>query len=186
MGPILELRKVAPDHLPDSGAGDPQVLRITPPVNPAGSGLQATEPKPWESFLVRMTLSWLVFVVPFFVLADIFKLAQQVLWLRAGALLALVAILALSAWWSARPLLALSQIVAAIESGDLTLRAVPGGSAETRRLAHAVNQLLDDLAIELPRIRNQASKSAGRLAVSAERIGAVTTCLLYTSDAADE
>jgi methyl-accepting chemotaxis protein len=129
-----------------------------------------------------MALSWLVVLVPFFVLADIFKLAQGGLWLVAGALLVLVAILALSTWWTARPVLALSQVVAAIESGDLTSRAVPRGGGETRRLAHAVNGLLDDLAIELPRIRNQASKTAGRLAVSAERLGTATSEQIVAAD----
>ena len=182
MSPILELRKVAPDRLPGSGPGDPQVLRITPPVHPAGSGLPTTEPKPWDSFLLRMTVSWLVVLVPFFVLAGIFKLAQGGLWLGAGTLLVLVAILALSTWWTARPVLALSQVVAAIESGDLTSRAVPHGGGETRRLAHAVNGLLDDLAIELPRIRKQATRTADRLAVSAERLGKVTSEQIVAAD----
>jgi methyl-accepting chemotaxis protein len=182
LSPIVELRKPAPDHLPGSGAGDPQALRITPPAYPADSGLQNTEPKPWDSFLLRMILSWLVVLVPFFALADIFNLAQGGLWLGAGALLVLVAILALSTWWSARPVLGLSQVVAAIESGDLTLRAVPGGGGETRRLAHAVNGLLDDLAIELPRIRSQASKTADRLAVSAERLGKATSEQIVAAD----
>jgi methyl-accepting chemotaxis protein len=182
LSPIVELRKLAPDRLPGSGAGDPQVLRITPSTYPADSGLQTTEPKPWDSFLLRMALSWLVVLVPFFVLADIFNLAQRGLWLGAGALLVLVAILALSTWWTARPVLALSQVVAAIESGDMTSRVVPHGGGETRRLAHAVNGLLDEFAIELPRIRNQASKTADRLAVSAERLGQATSEQIVATD----
>jgi methyl-accepting chemotaxis protein len=129
-----------------------------------------------------MTLAWLVVLVPFFVLADIFKLAQGGLWLEAGSLFVLVAILTLSTWWSARPVLALSQVVAAIESGDLALRAVAGGGGETRRLAQAVNGLLDELAIELPRIRKQASKTADRLTVSAERLGTVTFEQILAAD----
>jgi methyl-accepting chemotaxis protein len=182
LSPIVELRRIAPDHLPGSGAGDSQVLRITPLAYAADPGLQATEPRPWDSFLLRLTLSWLVVLVPFFVLADIFKLAQGGPWLGAGTLLVLVAILALSTWWTAQPVLALSQVVAAIESGDLTSRALPHGGGETRRLAHAVNGLLDDLAIELPRIRKQASRTADRLAVSAERLGKVTSEQIVAAD----
>jgi methyl-accepting chemotaxis protein len=89
-------------------------------------------------------------------------------------LLLLAGIMALSTWWNARPVLALSAVATAIESGDLSVRAVPGGGGQTRRLAHAVNRLLDHLAIELPRIRNQATETSGRLAVSAQRLGTAT------------
>jgi methyl-accepting chemotaxis protein len=89
-------------------------------------------------------------------------------------LLTLVAVLALSMWWIARPVLALSRVAAAIDSGDLSSRAVPGGGGETRRLAHTVNRLLDRLVTELPRLRGQAGESAGRLAVSAELLGTAT------------
>jgi methyl-accepting chemotaxis protein len=174
VGPIVELRKPTLDSLQSSAAGDPHVLRVTPPADLTGSGLQTAEPKPWDSFLLRMTLSWLVVLVPFLVLADVFNLAQQGLWLEIVALLLLVGILALSTWWSARPVLALSVVATAVESGDLSVRAIPGGGGQTRRLAHAINGLLDDLAIELPRFRNQATETAGRLAVSAGRLGAAT------------
>jgi methyl-accepting chemotaxis protein-2 (aspartate sensor receptor) len=136
--------------------------------------LEIAEQKPWDSFVLRVILSSLVVLVPFFVLADLFNLAQGGFWLGAGALLLLAGILALSTWWSARPVLALSRVAAAIESGDLSLRAVPGGGGETRRLAATINSLLDRIVVELPRLRGQASESSHRLAVSVELLGSAT------------
>jgi methyl-accepting chemotaxis protein len=130
--------------------------------------------KPWDSFLVRMILGWLVVLVPFFVLAALFNLAQQGFWPGVGALLVLAALLALSTWWIARPMLALSRVAAAIESGDLSVRAVPAGGGETRRLADTVNRLLERIVTELPRLRGQASESTRRLAVSVELLGTAT------------
>jgi methyl-accepting chemotaxis protein len=174
VSPNVELRKLGPDRLPGTDAGDPQLLRITPPPHPDDAALATTEPKPWDSFLLRMTLSWLVVLLPFFVLASLLNLAQLGFWLELGTLLLLAGILALSTWWSARPVLALSRVAAAIESGDLSQRAVPGGGGETRRLARTINSLLDRIVIELPRLRGQANESSHRLAVSVELLGAAT------------
>jgi methyl-accepting chemotaxis protein len=174
VSPIVELRKLAPDRLPSSGSDDPHVLSIARPSDPDDSGLEITEHRPWDSLFVRLILSSLVVVVPFFVLAALFNLSQLALWLEVGTLVLLVAILALTARWITRPLLALSRVAAAIESGDLSLRAVPGGGGETRRLAHAVNGLLDRIVMELPRLRGHADESIRRLAASAELLGTVT------------
>jgi methyl-accepting chemotaxis protein len=133
-----------------------------------------TDLKPWDSFFVRMILGWLVVLLPFFVLAAVFNVAQQGFWPRVGALLVLAALLALSTWWIARPVLALSRVAAAIESGDLSLRAVPAGGGETRRLADMVNRLLERIVTELPPLRGQAGESTRRLAVSVELLGAAT------------
>jgi methyl-accepting chemotaxis protein len=127
--------------------------------------------KPWDSFLVRMILGWLVVLVPFFVLAVLFNLAQLGIVPGVGAFLLLAALLALSSWWIARPVLALARVAAAIESGDLSVRAVPGGGGETRRLGNTLNRLLDRVVTELPRLRGQASESTRRLAVSVELLG---------------
>jgi methyl-accepting chemotaxis protein len=173
VSPIVEFRKPAPVPLPNRGAGDPHLLRIAPlPQADPGSGM--TDLKPWDSFFVRMILGWLVVLVPFFVLAALFNLAQLGWGPGVGALLVLAALLALSTWWIARPVLALSRVASAIESGNLSLRAVPGGGGETRRLANTINRLLDRLVMELPRLRGQASESADRLAVSADLLGAAT------------
>jgi len=172
MSPIVELRRPAPARPPSSSAGDLK-LRIAAP-HQDDSELGRGQDKPWDSFLLRLMLSSLAVVLPFFVLAAVFNLAQRGLWPGVGALLVLVGFLALCAWWSARPVLALSGVAAAIESGDLSLRAVPSGGGQTRRLAHAVNGLLDRLVMELPRLRVQASASAGRLAVTAQLLGTAT------------
>jgi methyl-accepting chemotaxis protein len=173
VSPIVEFRKLAPVPLPNRAAGDPPLLRISPlPQSDPGSGM--TGLKPWDSFFVRMILGWLVVLVPFFVLAALFNLAQLGWGPGVGALLVLAALLALSTWWIARPVLALSRLATAIESGDLSLRAAPGGGGETRRLACTVNRLLDRLVMELPRLRGQASESADRLALSADLLGAAT------------
>jgi methyl-accepting chemotaxis protein len=124
---------------------------------------------------VWMILGWLVVLVPFFALAAVFNLAQQGFWPGVGAALGLATLLALSTWWIAQPVRALSRVATAIESGDMSLRAVPGGGGETRRLANTVNRLLDRLVMELPRLRGQASESADRLTASVELLGAATT-----------
>jgi methyl-accepting chemotaxis protein len=121
-----------------------------------------------------MTLSWVVVLVPFLVLAAVLNLAQGGFWVAVGALLVLVGILALSTWWSVVPVHALSQVAAAIDSGDLSVRAIPGGVGETRRLARTINRLLDRIVIELPRLRGQASESSHRLAASLELLGTAT------------
>jgi methyl-accepting chemotaxis protein len=170
----VELESPQANGLDRNLAPELRVLRPTEQVNPLGDPNVSQQLNPWDSFFLRMTLSWLVVLVPFFVLAGVFNLAQQGLWLEIVALLLLVGIMALSTWWNARPVLALSAVATAIESGDLSVRAVPGGGGQTRRLAHAVNRLLDHLAIELPRIRTQATETSGRLAVSAQRLGTAT------------
>jgi len=149
-------------------------------LRPTDSDFQTDSPdlpehqNPWDSFFLRLILSSLVVVLPLFVLAAVFNFTQLGFWLEVGTLLLLVAILALSTWWIARPVLALSRLAAAIESGDLSVRAVPGGGGETRRLANTVNRLLDRIVIELPRLRGQASESTRRLAVSVELLGTAT------------
>jgi methyl-accepting chemotaxis protein len=170
----VELESPQANGIDRNVAPELRVLRPTEQVNPLGDPNVSQQLNPWDSFFLRMTLSWLVVLVPFFVLAGVFNLAQQGLWLEIVALLLLVGIMALSTWWNARPVLALSAVATAIESGDLSVRAVPGGGGQTRRLAHAVNRLLDHLAIELPRIRTQATETSGRLAVSAQRLGTAT------------
>ncbi len=172
MSPIVELRRPAPARPPSSGAGDLKLRIAAAPED--DSDLGRSQDKPWDSFFLRLMLSSLAVVLPFFVLAAVFNLAQRGLWPGVGALLVLVGFLALCAWWSARPVLALSGVAAAIESGDLSLRAVPSGGRQTRRLAHAVNGLLDRLVSELARLRVQASASAGRLAVTAQVLGTAT------------
>jgi methyl-accepting chemotaxis protein len=130
--------------------------------------------KPWDSFFVWMLLSSFVVAIPFFALAAFFNVAQWGLWIVLGAMVVLVGILAVSTWLAARPVLALTRAAAGIESGDLSWRAIPGGSGETRQLALMFNGLLDTIAIEMPRLRSEASESANRLSLSAANLAATT------------
>src|SRR5260370_14937167 len=174
VSPIVEVRKAGLVPLPNRGADDPQMLRIAP-LPPDGPASMTANLKPWDSFLVRMILGWFVVLVPFFVLAALFNMPQQGLWPDVGALLLLAALLALSTWWVTRPVLALSRVAAAIESGDLSLRAVPAGGGENQRLALAVNRLLERIVTELPRLRGPASESTRRLSVSVELLRTAPT-----------
>jgi methyl-accepting chemotaxis protein len=89
-------------------------------------------------------------------------------WWELATLFALVALLALSTWLAARPLLELSRAVQDFQSGDLAARAVPSGGPETRRLAMTFNAIAERFATDLPQLRGQATNSAIRLSVSAE------------------
>jgi methyl-accepting chemotaxis protein len=116
----------------------------------------------------------LLVILPFLAIAAFFNLAQQGWWWEIGSVLLLVALLASATWFTARPVLALSRTAAAIESGDLSSRAVPSGGAETRRLALTFNAVLDRFTNELPRLQGAASESAKRLSVSAEQLASAT------------
>jgi methyl-accepting chemotaxis protein len=170
----VELERPLGKGLDRDVASNLRVLRPTDSDFQMDSPNLPDQQRPWDSFFLRMILSSLVVVLPLFVLVALFNFAQLGFWLEGGTLLLLVAILALSTWWIARPVLAISRVAAAIESGDLSLRAVPGGGGETRRLAHTVNGLLDLIVTELPRLRGQDSEFTHRLAVSVELLDNAT------------
>jgi methyl-accepting chemotaxis protein len=134
----------------------------------------ARDGKPWDSFFVWLLLGSLFVILPFFALDAVFNVAHWGFWAVMGTLVVLISFLTLSAWLLARPVLALSRSAAEVESGDLTARAVPGGGGQIRRLAETFNDLLDQLVIELPRLRREASDSASTLSVSAEQLVAAT------------
>ena len=129
----------------------------------------APRSKPWDSFFVHLFVSSLVVVLPAIVLASFFNLAQSWLWLGVGSML-VVAILALSTWMAARPVLELSRAAAVVDGGDLRARAVPGGGAQTRRLAMTFNATLDRVVSDQRRIQREAGELALQLAVSAEQL----------------
>jgi methyl-accepting chemotaxis protein len=135
--------------------------------------------RPWDSFFVWLLLSSLFAVLPFFALDAIFNLAHLGFWIGAGSVAVLIAFLTFSAWLMARPVQKLSHSAADIVSGDLTSRAAPSGGGQTRRLAEIFNTLLDQLVLELPRQRREASDSATRLSVSAEQLVTATAKQLY-------
>ena len=61
-------------------------------------------------------LSLLVIVLPLFVVGAFLKSTQLGLWFDIGMMLVLVAILAVAAWWLARPVVALARVASG--SGD--------------------------------------------------------------------
>jgi methyl-accepting chemotaxis protein len=95
-------------------------------------------------------------------------------WLGIGAMCALIALLALATWLTARPVMALSRAAADIQSGDLTARAIAGGGGETRRLAETFNAMVDRTVVEGPRILGEAAAAATRLSIAAEQLSAAT------------
>jgi methyl-accepting chemotaxis protein len=128
----------------------------------------------WDSFFVWMLSASLAVVLPFFILATFFNLAQWGFWIGIGTMVVLIAVITLSTWWIVRPVLALARAAAAVGSGDLSSRAVPSGGGDTRLVAMTFNSLLDHLVHEMPRLRSDASESAGRLSVSAEQLATAT------------
>jgi methyl-accepting chemotaxis protein len=114
-----------------------------------------------------MLASSLVVTAPFFVLAAVFNLGT---WLSLGALLAAAVLLALSTWWTTRPVGALWRAAEAVESGDYSARAEPAGSADTRRLATTFNMLLDRIDEDMTRARLDGSEAAATISASANRI----------------
>jgi methyl-accepting chemotaxis protein len=140
----------------------------------AGPVLPELARQPWDSFFVWMLVSSLVVALPFFVFAAFFNLAQWGLWPAIALTLALGAILALSTWWIARPVLALARAAASVQSGNVSSRAVPSGGGQTRRLAMTFNALVDRLVVDLPRLRREGAESATRLTMSAERLATAT------------
>ncbi|HEY1161821.1 MAG TPA: HAMP domain-containing methyl-accepting chemotaxis protein [Candidatus Dormibacteraeota bacterium] len=126
--------------------------------------------KPWDSFFLLTVGASLVVVIPFFVLLAFFDAARLGSWVGIGALLAIVGLLTLSTWLTARPVLALSRAAADVQSGDSVAHAVPGGGLETRRLAVIFNSMVDRVFNELPRLLGEAAAFTKRLSASAEQL----------------
>ena len=119
-------------------------------------------------------MSLLVMVLPVFAIASALNLFQGGLWVDIGMMLVLVAILTLSAWWIARPVVELSRATSHVESGDLSARALPIGGRQTRDLAFSINAILDRIAAELPRLHRDASDSATKLSISADQLASAS------------
>lgn len=169
----MELKRLAETTAAHGAATRLEVLHPAVWDRPADR-IDLPEQQPWDSLFLWSLASSLAVVLPFFVAAAFFNLAQWGFWLGIGSMLLLIAIVALSTWLIVRPVLSISRAVDGVESGDLSLRAVPGGGGETRRLALTFNRLLDRLTLELPRIHGEATDFAARLSVSAEHLAAAT------------
>ncbi len=159
--------------IPRQAATNLRVLKL-PAADPRPDRVVLAGRKPWDSFFAWMLIGSLVVVLPFFVVAAFFDLAQWGFRIQVAATLALIGLLALATWWTARPVAALSQAANAVESGDFSSRAVAGGGGDTRRLAMTFNMLVDRLVLDLPRLRGEGAETAGRITVSAERLAAAT------------
>jgi methyl-accepting chemotaxis protein len=156
-------------------AGTPTILRVvTPPEGAIESSPSLPRPRPWDGYFVWALAGSLVVILPFLALAAYFNLAQRGVWFELGSVVVLVVILALVTWFTARPVLGLSDAAAGIDSGDLSSRAVPSGGGQTRRLAMTFNGVLDRFVNELPRLRGDASQSAARVSASAEKLATAT------------
>jgi methyl-accepting chemotaxis protein len=160
---------------PPRSGEDTNVVVLRPRTSePRVARVRVRNLRPWDSFFVWMLGASLGVILPFFILTAFFSPATLGSVLGVGALLALVGLLVLSTWLIARPVLSLSRAAADVESGDLTIRAAPGGGGETRRLAATFNAMVDRIAIELPRLRGAESDSATRLSVVAEQLATAT------------
>jgi methyl-accepting chemotaxis protein len=69
-----------------------------------------------------------------------------------------------------RPVAAMARAAGAVDSGDLSARAVPAGGADTRLLATTFNTLVDRLDGDLARKRPEASDAAAQISASADRV----------------
>jgi methyl-accepting chemotaxis protein-2 (aspartate sensor receptor) len=118
---------------------------------------------------LRTFIGSIVVTAPFFLIAALINVG---LWLSLGARLVLAAVLALVAWWMTRPVAALARAARAVESGDLSARAVPAGGADTRLLATTFNAFVDRLDGDVARKRPDASETAARIDASADRVAA--------------
>ncbi|HXC79095.1 MAG TPA: HAMP domain-containing methyl-accepting chemotaxis protein [Candidatus Acidoferrum sp.] len=163
----MELRKRRPVSEP--GIADVVALKVAPLPRPEVAAI-----KPWESFFAWALGASLVAVLPFFALAA-FEPRLLTSIPAIGAAIALVGLLALAAWWTSRPVMALSRAASEIQSGLVAVRAVPGGGGETRRLAETFNAMVDAIVDEAPRILSQAGIAATRLAAAAQQLSVATS-----------
>ncbi len=151
-----------------------RVLRLPAPIPVPETAVAAAGLKPWDSLFAWTLASSLLAALPVLVLAVYFNLAQWGFWAVLSASLALVALLALAAWWVARPVQSLSYASETFESGDPFSRAQLQGGGETRRLATTFNTLINRVAIDMPRLRVEESAIALRISQSAARLSAAT------------
>jgi methyl-accepting chemotaxis protein len=83
--------------------------------------------------------------------------------------------LAVAAWFSARPVAALSDAAAAVQAGNRAAYAVPGGGGQMQRLTETFNQMVDSIVDEGPRMLAAAGDAASRVAVAAQQLSLATS-----------
>ncbi|HYL06952.1 MAG TPA: methyl-accepting chemotaxis protein [Candidatus Udaeobacter sp.] len=171
----MALEKPAP-NLVDGGASSAvRVLQLTP-IRPADGLLRVPQERLWNSFFARMLIGLLAVALPFFIIAGLvpnllapFGIGPQIV-----AVALLIGVAGLTARFMIRPVLALSQAAARVESGDLSVRVSPAGSAEIRVLGRAFNSMLERLAGIQVRIRDEVVDAASRLALAAQELAGAT------------
>ena len=163
--------------LPVPGVTPRPTLRVVEaaPLDP-DAGEEGKRRRVWDSLFVRIAVSSLAVGVPFLIIAG---LVPHVLgtWgagLQVGGIVLLVATSAVVARFTIRPIFALLEAAARGESGDLSARVVPGGSAEMRQLGHTFNAMLERLTGVLSRLRGEVAETAAHLSVVAEQLAGAT------------
>jgi methyl-accepting chemotaxis protein len=181
-----------PAAVPDvQGATTLQVLRIAGPDHHASQSTVTVRHR-WARLIARMLASMVVVAVPFFVIAGLRPTLLEG-WGVAVEMLAaalLIGIAAAVAGLTIRPMIALSRAAARVESGDLSVRVVPGGSVETRLFGQRFNAMVERLAGMKLQLRREVSESAARLSAVAEQLAGVTmdqtTAATETSSSMEE
>lgn len=142
---------------------------------------ESTEPalarqRVWDTFFVRIAITSLAVGVPFLIIAGLIPgaLGRWGLAVQLVAIVLLVATSAFVARLTTRPIFALVGVAARVKSGDLSARAVPGGSAEMRQLGHTFNAMLERLAGVLSRLRGEVAETAAKLSLVAEQLAVAT------------
>jgi methyl-accepting chemotaxis protein len=175
VSPIVELRQAQVDRAPNGGAGEPRVLTILP-TSEGESGLEVTHHKPWDSFFVRILVTFLAVGLPFVIVER--QIRHALVGWETGVdvvgIVLLVAVTAAATRLVIRPITALTRAAARAEAGDLTARVVPCGGGEIRLLGRTFNSMLERLAGMRFRLRGEVAESAAGLAMAAEHLAAAT------------
>jgi methyl-accepting chemotaxis protein len=188
----VELKEPIQDRRAESTPTNVHVLRIASLDPQMGPLVGLSHERIWNSFFARMLVSLLAVALPFFIIAGLVPnvLAPWGVGPEILATILLIAITGVVARLMIRPTLALSRAAALAESGDLSVRVVPGGSGEMRHLGRSFNAVLERLAGILLHIRGEVAESASRLAAAAEQLAAAaleqTTAATATSASMDE
>jgi methyl-accepting chemotaxis protein len=187
----LELRKPAPDPMPEIVATQLRVVKLAPAEAPSIHSTAAPG-KIWNSFFVRMVVSLLAVGLPFLIIAGLLPnvLAPFGVGPELVATVLLIAITGVAARFMIRPVVALSRAAALVEAGDLSARVAPGGSAEMRQLGLTFNAMLERLTDMLFRLRGEVAESGANLAAAAKQLAEATleqtTAASQTSSSMEE
>jgi methyl-accepting chemotaxis protein len=167
----VQAKKAIPETRPSASL---RVLKQDTSDETAGE--RAVHLRVWDSLFVRIAVSSLAVGVPFLIAVGLVPnvLGPLGAWVQIGGIVLLIATSAVVARFTIRPIFALVDAAARVESGDLSARVRPGGSAEMRLLGRTFNGMLERLAGILFRLRGEVADTAAKLTVVAERLAAAT------------